>query len=220
MRMTKVSPNTTLTRISDIPTMIFKADMYAQGTAITEFSLYNVSPNTVATEKITDGRFLADPSAIWTVGSGWAWSNTLFRVTHTSGGGTAALVFNATEAAGDIYYLQYDIGVPTGSLAGTVAVTVGGVAVATESAIGSKAYVVKATGAGDLTFTPSDTFTGYITNVFMKKIGDADDILWTGAITGSVTDSKHDSFLGFVDFNVGCYALLTGTSSIGRVYEP
>lgn len=215
MQMTKVSPNTILTMVSNDPTLIQKVDMFAAGTAITEFSLYDVSPAIVAAEKITDGKFLVDPAATWTVGAGWEWIEASSWMHRAAAAGVAALVFNATEAANDIYYLTYDIVVT----AGEVVTTVGGVAVATETTSGSKAYMVKATGAGDLTFTPNDAFHGTLTNVTMKKVGDASSINWTGAISGNITDSKHDNPVQPMRFKYGCYALLTGANSIGRVWQ-
>lgn len=133
--------------------------------------------SSLGAEKVTNGAFTGNATG-WTLGTGWAYGTN--NVTHT-GGNTANMSQDTGEVAGETYLVSFIVGAPTGiiTVKGNVQVTIGGAVAGTwANQFGyfsnTVNYIVKATGTGDLTFTPSTDFNGNIDTVSVKKITDGD----------------------------------------------
>jgi hypothetical protein len=158
--------------------------------------------NNAGAEKVTDGDFSSDAGQ-WTKGANWTIDTGNYWAMHTAGS-TAALQQNISAVATETYLLIFDIG---GATAGTLTPQIGGVngdvvnmeGKSSGNFLQSLYQIITATGTGNLIFTPSSTFNGYITNVSVKRI-QAGALTVAGGLnlyrTNLVTDTVTGTKLG------------------------
>lgn len=123
--------------------------------------------NVARTELVTNGTF-TDATG-WTLGAGWSLGTNC--VSHSSGGGTAALSPSSaiTLSAGTKYKVMFTIsGYASGSL--RVIESANSDFDVTVSSDGQVAFYATATGDWDIDFNPTNTFTGSVGGVSVKEI--------------------------------------------------
>ena len=113
-------------------------------------------------EKVANGAFAT--SASWTFGTGWAHDAGNLEADHTAGN-TAALEQDVTSVAGEGYQVIFTVKNRT---AGTVTPQVGGVSGSAVSTNTTSTQTIRATGTGNLKFTPTTDFDGSIDDVSVK----------------------------------------------------
>ena len=104
----------------------------------------------------------------WTVPAGWAVAGGV--ATHTGGGGVGALELDVSAVAGEFYLVKITMG--SGSV-GSVTPQVGGVngELINFNQNGPVIYQrIRATGTGNLKYTPTNDFAGSVTLPSVKKI--------------------------------------------------
>jgi len=143
-------------------------------------TIYNTA--TLGSEKVSNGAFTTVPDAAWTWGTGWAHDTTNLEADHTAGN-TAALEQGVSAVAGEIYQVVFTVKNRT---AGSVTSQVGGVNGAAVSSNTTSTQQIRATGTGNLKFTPSSDFDGSIDDVSVKLIMGG-DLKLAGLLTGGGT---------------------------------
>lgn len=118
--------------------------------------------NSLGGEKATNGAFAADTD--WTKTTGWAIAS---GVASHNDNGTGTLSQNVSAVADQIYRVAYTVSNWT---VGTVTVAVGGVSGTARGVNGTYIEYIKATGTGNLTFTPTNTARFDIDNVSVKLV--------------------------------------------------
>lgn len=216
MRPIVISPLTRLSKVFDTAGYVSKIDAIPTGAAITEFTLFDVSPyNPEGVNLVLNGGFESGDLTSWTAGSGnWAYAS---GATHRSANVDAtSLSQNCGETADDIYVLTFTLT----CIAGTFTVTCGGITfptITSDATDGTLSYVFKASATNDLTFATNATAHGTLDNVTLYKLGDVNDDKYRFR-TADTDTSYHDNITGCIDFQRGCYAMLTGANSKGFVY--
>lgn len=135
-------------------------------------------------EIIVNGTFTGS-AANWTLGAGWTYSaNT---VVHTPGGGTGTLVQNPAivPVVGRVYLLSYTM---SNWVAGSLAVTVGGLSVTGININGTHSHSFVATSAANIVFTPNATSADYtLDNVSLREITGGDLFTLGNIVIGRAT---------------------------------
>lgn len=137
--------------------------------------IYNSA--SLGSEKVVNGAF-ADSSS-WTWGTGWAHDATNLEADHTAGN-TAALEQNVSAVTGEIYQVVFTVKNRT---TGSITPQVGGVNGAAVSANTTSTQQIRATGTGNLKFTPSSDFNGSLDDISVKLIIGG-DLKLAGLLTG------------------------------------
>lgn len=214
-KLTQITPTTNLlTSAINAPAWLADVILTAQGTQISEFSIYDLSTTTdlvTATNKVVNPFFTAD--ATWTKGTGW--TITGGKAVHTGHAGVdEALSQDCTEVSGDIYKLVYTVAITDGS----VTASLGGVTGTSRTASGTYTEYFKSVGTTNLTFTCAlnqDDLT--IDDVYLIKLGDATNIKYTRRDAleyNTVPANLKDP----IRFEKGMLCLLTGASSTADIY--
>ncbi len=172
----------------------------------TPFERLTVTGNIIAqnnaslgTDKVTNGTFAT--SSNWTFGSGWTFDATNLRAAHTASGGTAALEQNVSAVANEIYQVTFTV---VGMTAGFVTASVGGASGRTVQADGTYTQFIRASGTGNLLFTPTTEFDGAIDTVSVQSVIGG-NIAAYGLFTGGGSSGLKIDTTG---------RLLVGTSSL------
>lgn len=195
-----------------------KVNMVTASAAITECTIYDMGTSSLGAEKVSNGTFSAVPSTEWTLNAGWSHDTTNLRIEHASGTGTAEQ--NVSAVAGEFYKVSFVIAKNAAgdALAGSLSnVKVGNTSLtSTFNAAATYTEYVKAANTNNLIFTPSNDFNGSIDSVTVKKMGDADNILFDGK--NELTSASND----MVDLNVtaehGLFVVLVGAGSYVYLY--
>jgi intein/homing endonuclease len=143
-------------------------------------TIYN--PASLGSEKVSNGNFSTVPDTSWTWGTGWTHDTTNLEADHTTGN-TAALEQNVSAVAGEIYQVVFTVKNRT---AGSVTPQLGGVNGTAVSSNTTSTQQIRATGTGNLKFTPSSDFDGSIDDVSVKLITGG-DLKLAGLLTGGGT---------------------------------
>jgi hypothetical protein len=115
-------------------------------------------------DQVTNGGFTGDASG-WTLGAAWHYNaNAVDKDTD----GTSTLAQDVSAVQGQVYNVTYTISTLT---AGSVTMSVGGVSGTTRSADGTYTDSIKATGTGNLTFTPSNDARFTLDDVAVVQVG-------------------------------------------------
>jgi len=139
--------------------------------------------NGVGATKVTNGTFTGAATG-WTLGAAWAYNA---NAVDKNADGTTLLEQDVSAAANDLYLVTYTVSNWT---VGSVTVAVGGASGTARSANGTYLETLKATGTGNLTFTPTNTARFTIDTVSVQKVGvaPADSVaLWVtdeGGVAG------------------------------------
>jgi hypothetical protein len=157
----------------------------------------------VAEEKAANPNFTTVPDTNWTWGTGWAQDTTNEWAQHTAGN-TAALEQNVTAVTNQVYKVLFTVG---GCTIGSVTPAVGGVSgTAVARNVAGAVQYIRVTGTGNLTFTPTTNFDGYVDTVSVKQVTDG-TIKTVGKIQ---TDAN---------FNVAGTDGVTQAASAGKVSD-
>ena len=136
-----------------------------------------VNTGSLGSEKVTNGTFTGNTTG-WTVGTGWAYGTN--NVNHAVGN-TADLEQNVSVTAGKYYLVTSAVSTTSGQLnrTGSYTITLGDAVCGSWS--DSLSYypsvvncIVKATGTGNLKFTPSTDCNATVDTVSVKEITDGD----------------------------------------------
>ncbi|MBU2578172.1 hypothetical protein KKA69_05110, partial [Patescibacteria group bacterium] len=138
-------------------------------------TIYNTA--SLGSEKVTNGTF-ADATA-WTWGTGWAHDAVNLEADHTAGN-VLALEQSVSAVAGEIYQVVFTV---LNRTAGSVTPQVGGVNGAAVSSNSTSTQQIRATGTGNLKFTPTTDFDGSVDTVSVKLITGG-DLKLAGLLTG------------------------------------
>lgn len=112
---------------------------------------------------VLNGNFLGNADG-WTLNANWAYDTN--KITHTAGSAATVVPNPALSVTtGLLYEVTYTI---TDYTAGTITASIGGVSGTARSAVGTYTQVITASGNGNLTFTPSTTFVGSISNISVR----------------------------------------------------
>ena len=139
------------------------------------------------TERVTNGDFSTHTAPLdspplecdgWTLGAGWD-CNPLANRVRAFSNPSGTLYQDTSEAAGDVYAVTYTLGGNT--RAGSVTVSIGGVSGTSRAANGTYTELLTAISGGDLTFTPSADFDGFIDDVSVERYTGG-DLLASGKV--------------------------------------
>ena len=177
-----------------------------------EITSPTVTPDWVgpSVEKVNNGAF--DAAGTWIIGGDWSIAGGVATKAAT---GATTLSQETTEAADEAYRVTYTINSIAG---GTLTVSIGGADGTARSVAGTYTEYIKATGDGNLTFTPSVAgVTCEIDNVsvYQMAILTAASALWQTGHAGALWRIGHggppaDAWgwckIGKVDSNLVAYA--------------
>ncbi|MFC1658221.1 NosD domain-containing protein [Candidatus Omnitrophota bacterium] len=158
-------------------------------------------PSSLGAEKVSDGNF--DTGAPWTFNANWAYDGTDDEADHTSGS-TAVLEQGISAAAGEVYYISFEV---KKCSAGTVTPSIGGVSGTAINTPGASttitsSQIITATGTGNLQFTPTSDFDGSVDTVTVKQI--------TGGDLRIVGNQAVDGTLGILDGSASFHTIFQG----------
>jgi hypothetical protein len=132
---------------------------------------------TLGSELITNGNFTTDPAANWTLGPGFTWDNTNFRIDAVNVSSEILQQTSLSFTAGKTYRVTFEISRTSGDL--LVLLGYGDPLQVSSPLITTTAsytfdLVFQATGFENITFFAGNNFTGWIDNVSVKELSFSD----------------------------------------------